>query len=157
MLLNLVDCAEGRVPLKNNPIGKLIEIGTKQLYVQSGCFFSPKLELRTFGITYSLFCTDGLTRHLAVEWGPQKIRINSVAPGPIEGTEGMRKLGRSRMCCALWPVLLNASLLVTWKVNSCWTWSCANFVLFHSVERKNNLKSSSPDKYSSTVCTIKNV
>lgn len=36
---------------------------------------------------------DAMTRHLAVEWGPQNIRINSIAPGPIEGTEGMSKLG----------------------------------------------------------------
>ena len=34
-----------------------------------------------------------MTKHLAVEWGPQNIRINCIAPGPIEGTEGMRKLG----------------------------------------------------------------
>lgn len=38
---------------------------------------------------------DAMTRHLAVEWGPQNIRINSIAPGPIEGTEGMSKLGES--------------------------------------------------------------
>ena len=38
---------------------------------------------------------DAMTKHLAVEWGPQNIRINCIAPGPIEGTEGMRKLGMS--------------------------------------------------------------
>lgn len=37
--------------------------------------------------------SDALTRHLAVEWGPQDIRVNAIAPGPIEGTEGFRKLG----------------------------------------------------------------
>ncbi|XP_038676665.1 peroxisomal 2,4-dienoyl-CoA reductase isoform X1 [Scyliorhinus canicula] len=36
---------------------------------------------------------DAMTRHLAVEWGPDNIRINSLAPGPISGTEGFRKLG----------------------------------------------------------------
>lgn len=36
---------------------------------------------------------DALTKHLAVEWGPKNIRINTVAPGPIGGTEGMRRLG----------------------------------------------------------------
>ena len=38
-------------------------------------------------------CLDALTKHLAVEWGPKNIRINGIAPGPIEGTEGLRKLG----------------------------------------------------------------
>ncbi|XP_021107090.1 peroxisomal 2,4-dienoyl-CoA reductase isoform X3 [Heterocephalus glaber] len=36
---------------------------------------------------------DAMTRHLAVEWGPQNIRVNSLAPGPISGTEGLRRLG----------------------------------------------------------------
>ncbi|XP_008046727.2 peroxisomal 2,4-dienoyl-CoA reductase [Carlito syrichta] len=36
---------------------------------------------------------DAMTRHLAVEWGPQNIRVNSLAPGPISGTEGIRRLG----------------------------------------------------------------
>jgi len=39
---------------------------------------------------------DALTRHLAVEWGPRGIRVNSLAPGPIEDTEGYRKLGMHR-------------------------------------------------------------
>lgn len=36
---------------------------------------------------------DAMTKHLAVEWGAKSIRVNCIAPGPIEGTEGMRKLG----------------------------------------------------------------
>ncbi|XP_045141821.1 peroxisomal 2,4-dienoyl-CoA reductase [(3E)-enoyl-CoA-producing] isoform X2 [Echinops telfairi] len=36
---------------------------------------------------------DAMTRHLAVEWGKQNIRVNSLAPGPIAGTEGFRRLG----------------------------------------------------------------
>ncbi|HEY8228621.1 MAG TPA: SDR family oxidoreductase [Pyrinomonadaceae bacterium] len=35
---------------------------------------------------------DALTRNLAVEWGRYGIRVNAIAPGPIEDTEGMRKL-----------------------------------------------------------------
>jgi len=35
---------------------------------------------------------DHLMRNLALEWGRHGIRCNSVAPGPIEGTEGMRRL-----------------------------------------------------------------
>uniref|UniRef100_A0A2D4NIE3 Peroxisomal 2,4-dienoyl-CoA reductase [(3E)-enoyl-CoA-producing] n=1 Tax=Micrurus spixii TaxID=129469 RepID=A0A2D4NIE3_9SAUR len=35
---------------------------------------------------------EAMTKHLAVEWGPQRIRVISVAPGPISGTEGYRRL-----------------------------------------------------------------
>ena len=35
---------------------------------------------------------DSLTRVLACEWGPYGIRVNGIAPGPIEGTEGVRRL-----------------------------------------------------------------
>jgi 2,4-dienoyl-CoA reductase [(3E)-enoyl-CoA-producing], peroxisomal len=35
---------------------------------------------------------DSLTRTLAVEWGPLGIRVNGIAPGPIDGTEGVRRL-----------------------------------------------------------------
>jgi 2,4-dienoyl-CoA reductase [(3E)-enoyl-CoA-producing], peroxisomal len=35
---------------------------------------------------------DSLTRVLACEWGPHGIRVNGIAPGPIEGTEGVRRL-----------------------------------------------------------------
>jgi len=35
---------------------------------------------------------DSLTRVLACEWGPYKIRVNGIAPGPVEGTEGVRRL-----------------------------------------------------------------
>ncbi len=35
---------------------------------------------------------DMITRCLALEWGPEGIRINSIVPGPIEGTEGMKRL-----------------------------------------------------------------
>ncbi|KAM6155226.1 peroxisomal 2,4-dienoyl-CoA reductase [(3E)-enoyl-CoA-producing] [Rhynchocyon petersi] len=36
---------------------------------------------------------DAMTRHLAVEWGHKNVRVNSLAPGPISGTEGFRRLG----------------------------------------------------------------
>jgi len=35
---------------------------------------------------------DALTRNLAVEWGRYGIRVNGIAPGPIEDTEGMTRL-----------------------------------------------------------------
>mgnify|MGYP002777214646 CR=1 FL=1 len=35
---------------------------------------------------------DMLTRTLAIEWGALGIRVNSIAPGPIDGTEGLKRL-----------------------------------------------------------------
>jgi 2,4-dienoyl-CoA reductase [(3E)-enoyl-CoA-producing], peroxisomal len=35
---------------------------------------------------------DALTRNLAVEWGRDGIRVNGIAPGPIDGTEGVKRL-----------------------------------------------------------------
>ncbi|XP_069761448.1 peroxisomal 2,4-dienoyl-CoA reductase [(3E)-enoyl-CoA-producing] isoform X1 [Narcine bancroftii] len=43
---------------------------------------------------------DAMTKHLAVEWGPDNIRVNSLAPGPVSGTEGFRKLGGLLMAAA---------------------------------------------------------
>jgi NAD(P)-dependent dehydrogenase (short-subunit alcohol dehydrogenase family) len=35
---------------------------------------------------------DMLTQVLALEWGAQGIRINSIVPGPIADTEGLKRL-----------------------------------------------------------------
>ena len=33
-----------------------------------------------------------VTKCMAMEWGPEGIRVNGISPGPIEDTEGMRRL-----------------------------------------------------------------
>jgi NAD(P)-dependent dehydrogenase (short-subunit alcohol dehydrogenase family) len=35
---------------------------------------------------------DMVTKSLALEWGAEGIRVNSISPGPIDGTEGMARL-----------------------------------------------------------------
>jgi 2,4-dienoyl-CoA reductase [(3E)-enoyl-CoA-producing], peroxisomal len=35
---------------------------------------------------------DALTRNLAVEWGRYGIRVNGIAPGPVDDTEGAKRL-----------------------------------------------------------------
>ena len=37
--------------------------------------------------------SDGLTKHMAAEWGMDRVRVVSVAPGPIANTVGWDKLG----------------------------------------------------------------
>lgn len=34
-----------------------------------------------------------MTKTLAVEWGPNKVRVVGIVPGAIEGTEGFERLG----------------------------------------------------------------
>lgn len=45
---------------------------------------------------------DQITRTLALEWGEAGVRINSIAPGPIAGTEGMARLAPTPESVTAW-------------------------------------------------------
>ena len=46
-------------------------------------------------LSYISFIPETITKHLAVEWGENGIRLMCVAPGPIEDTEGYNRLGKT--------------------------------------------------------------
>ena len=48
---------------------------------------------------------DNMMKNLALEWGKYGIRSNSIVPGPIEGTEGVRRLGGEA-----WAALRNKTI-----------------------------------------------
>ena len=70
-------------PLLNAPGASLINISAPQALIPM--------------VAQSHVCAakagvDMITRNLANEWGPKGIRVNSIIPGPIEGTEGVERL-----------------------------------------------------------------
>ncbi|MET0821405.1 MAG: SDR family oxidoreductase [Aeromicrobium sp.] len=63
------------------------------LFVSGGQSFMPLLAQAHVGAAKA--GVDQLMRSLALEWGPHGIRSNSIVPGPVSGTEGMRRLTES--------------------------------------------------------------
>jgi peroxisomal 2,4-dienoyl-CoA reductase len=100
------------------------------------CLFCCHLSLRFQNVRLSRFfllfpstqasaakaAIDAMTRSFALEWGEFSIRVNAVAPGPVEGTAGLTKLAghipKEDLCAAV-PVghLMSKT-------------DCANAVLF---------------------------
>lgn len=95
--------------LSPNGFGTVIDIDLKGTFIVSRAAL-PHLKLRggsilnisatlqylgTIGQVHAASAkagVDTITRVLAVEWGPFNIRVNGIAPGPTEGTEGVRRL-----------------------------------------------------------------
>lgn len=71
---------------------------TKALATHGGCVINISATLHYRGTPLQAHpgsakaAVDALTKHLAVEWGPMGVRVNCIAPGPIDGTEGMARL-----------------------------------------------------------------
>jgi NAD(P)-dependent dehydrogenase (short-subunit alcohol dehydrogenase family) len=60
------------------------------IFVSAGQAFVPQAYQAHVGAAKA--GSDNLMKNLALEWGRHGIRANSIVPGPIEGTEGMRRL-----------------------------------------------------------------
>ena len=67
------------------------------LKANGGCIVNISAPFEHWGVSYQAHVAaaksgvDSLTRTCAVEWCPLGIRVNSVAPGAIAGTEGVRR------------------------------------------------------------------
>ena len=70
---------------------QLAETRGSMIFISAGQAFVPYPAQAHVGAAKA--GVDHLMRNLALEWGRHGIRSNSIAPGPIEGTEGMRRLG----------------------------------------------------------------
>jgi 2,4-dienoyl-CoA reductase [(3E)-enoyl-CoA-producing], peroxisomal len=95
--------------LSPNGFGTVVDIDTKgtfnvcrgafaQLKEHRGQILNISATLHYLGTPMQIHVSaakagvDALTRNLAVEWGRYGIRVNGIAPGPIEDTEGMKRL-----------------------------------------------------------------
>ena len=55
-------------------------------------FCSQTSTTNQHSLCFVLFL-EGMMKHLAVEWGPDGVRVNCVSPGAVKDTEGFRRLG----------------------------------------------------------------
>ncbi len=79
-------CRSAFEPLRDSGDGAVVNITTT--YVETGAAFMSHSGAAKAGVL-------NLTRSLAAEWGRHGIRVNAVAPGLVEGTEGARRLVES--------------------------------------------------------------
>jgi peroxisomal 2,4-dienoyl-CoA reductase len=95
--------------LSSNGFGTVVDIDTKGTFNVCRASFEALKESRgqilNISATLHYLATpmqihvsaakagvDAITRNLSAEWGRYGIRVNGIAPGPIEDTEGMKRL-----------------------------------------------------------------
>jgi len=95
--------------LSSNGFGTVVDIDTKGTFNVCRAAFetlkSSKGQILNISATLHYLATpmqihvsaakagvDAITRNLSVEWARHGIRVNGIAPGPIEDTEGMKRL-----------------------------------------------------------------
>jgi peroxisomal 2,4-dienoyl-CoA reductase len=95
--------------LSSNGFGTVLDIDTKgtfnvcraafdELKKNQGQILNISATLHYLATPYQIHVSaakagvDAITRNLAVDWGKYGIRVNGIAPGPIEDTEGMKRL-----------------------------------------------------------------
>ena len=66
------------------------------IYISAGMAYMPHAFQVHVGAAKAGI--DMMMKNLAIEWGRHGVRTNSIVPGPIEGTEGMKRLsGEARL------------------------------------------------------------
>lgn len=96
--------------MSTNAFGTVIDIDTKGTWHVSRAVYNACMK-KSGGVILNISATlhyggtpmqlhvsaakaaiDAMTRNLAVEWGPQNVRVIGIAPGAIGDTEGTRRL-----------------------------------------------------------------
>jgi peroxisomal 2,4-dienoyl-CoA reductase len=95
--------------LSSNGFGTVVDIDTKgtfnvcraafeELKKSQGQILNISATLHYLATPYQIHVSaakagvDAITRNLSAEWGRYGIRVNGIAPGPIEDTEGIKRL-----------------------------------------------------------------
>ncbi|MCL1142487.1 SDR family oxidoreductase [Shewanella gaetbuli] len=82
-LLGSFQVVKQAYPLLNRQNASIIQISAPQAYI------AMPLQIHVCAAKAGV---DMLTRTLAIEWGVEGIRVNSIVPGPIADTEGFNRL-----------------------------------------------------------------
>ncbi len=82
-LLGTFHVMQGIYPHLVKPGAAVINISAPQAYIPMQ--FQSHVCAAKAGV-------DMLTKTLAMEWGGEGVRVNSIVPGPIDNTEGMKRL-----------------------------------------------------------------